>query len=89
MRKCTHPPLDAFIAYRSKGGSKVWRCSHCGKEDVWRDSWCYYGPLECRCGGPGVEAVMCSDACRAAFRPRDPRLALELAALKLEARQGA
>lgn len=79
-RVCHHPPLDSFIAFRGKGGSRVWRCSHCGNEDVWRDSWAYFGPVEClSCQGSGVEAVTCSDKCRAEFRPSDPKLALEIA----------
>lgn len=80
-RKCDHPPLSAFIAFKGKRGATVWRCSHCGKEDVWRDGWQYYGPLECVCGATGATAVVCSDACAAVYRPTDPSLALELAML--------
>lgn len=88
-RKCNHPPLDTFIAFKSNGGSRVWRCSHCGREDVWRDGWQYFGPLECLgCGGVGARAVLCSDACRRAFKPPDPRLALEIAAAEAQGPSG-
>ena len=78
--QCKHPPMSAFIAFQGKNGAQVWRCSHCGKEDVWRDGWEYFGTLECRvCWKAGVEAVTCSDACRMAYKPSDPALALTLA----------
>lgn len=81
-QKCDHPPLSAFIAFKGKNGCTVWRCSNCGKEDVWRDGWQYYGPWECSCGGDGVQAVCCSDKCAEVYRPKDnPKLALELAGL--------
>ena len=78
---CTHPPLSAFIAFRgANGGACVWRCSHCGREDVWGIGWSAYAPVECLyCKGSGVEAVVCSDTCRDAFKPNDPVLALEIA----------
>lgn len=77
---CDHPPMRTFIAFEGKGGARVWRCSHCGREDVWRDGWEFYGSYECLvCSAPRVLAVTCSDACRAAFTPTDPSLALELA----------
>lgn len=78
-RACAHPPLDSFIAFKGKQGARVWRCSHCGKEDVWRDGWTYYGAVEClNCSQTEVLAVVCSDACRDAFKPSDPALRLEL-----------
>lgn len=82
-RVCQHPPLDTFIAFKGKGGARVWRCSHCAKEDVWRDGWEFFGRYEClACGAPDVLVVTCSDACRAAYKPADPALALEIAALR-------
>ena len=83
-RRCQqpHPPLSAFIAFQGKGGARVWRCSHCGKEDVWRDGWQSYGPVECACGAQGTLAVVCSDACRDAYRPASPALAIEMAEAK-------
>ena len=85
-KTCQHPPMSKFVAFQGKRGAKVWRCSHCGKEDVWRDGWEYFGTLECRvCSREGVEAVVCSDACRAAYKPSEPSLALAIA--HLEARR--
>jgi hypothetical protein len=79
-RKCEHPPISDFVAFKGKRGATVWRCSHCGKEDVWRDGWQYYGPVECLgCGGSGARAVLCSDECVSNFKPSDPALRLELA----------
>ena len=76
-KTCQHPPMSDFIAFRGKGGAKVWRCSHCGKEDVWRDGWQYWGSIECRaCWAPEVFAVMCSDACAKAYKPTHPVMAL-------------
>lgn len=79
MRRCNHPPMSSFIAFKGKNGATVWRCSHCGKEDVWRDGWEYFGSMECRCGNAGVYGVTCSDTCRAAWKPTDARTALEVA----------
>lgn len=78
-RACNHPPLSHFQAFKSNAGRVVWRCSHCGKEDIWGDGWKYFGPIECRCGATGVRAVVCSDKCAADFKPSDPALALDLA----------
>lgn len=79
-KACNHPPLSKFIAFKANSGSKVWRCSHCKKEDVWRDGWQYWGCIECRvCQSPGVHAVLCSDKCRDAYKPTDPVMALDLA----------
>jgi len=80
MKTCKHPPMRTFIAFQGKNGAKVWRCSHCGKEDVWREGWNYFGSIECRiCMTAGMEAVFCSDGCAKDFTPSDPRLALEMA----------
>jgi hypothetical protein len=86
-KKCQHPPLNTFIAFQGKAaGTRVWRCSHCGKEDVWRESWLQFGSIECPvCCREGVLAVLCSDACREAFKPSDPKLALLIATAVQEA----
>ena len=57
---------------------------------LWRDGWTYYGAVECRnCWQAEVLAVVCSDACREAFKPSDPALRLELAAEDFKHAQGA
>lgn len=77
---CDHPPMATFIAFQGKQGARVWRCSVCGTEDVWRDSWGYYGSLECLvCGWAGMQAVFCSDACADAWKPSDAKIALAIA----------
>jgi hypothetical protein len=55
-----------------KASAHEWICSGCGKVDVWRDSWQYFGALGCRrCGQePVIDFVTCSDACRDAFADR-------------------
>lgn len=79
-KRCDHPRQETFIAYQAKRGARVWRCSVCGTEDVWREAWKYYGSLECHvCGLAGMQGVFCSEACARAWRPTDPALALEIA----------
>ncbi len=76
-RTCAHPPRSSFIAFQGKNGATLWCCSHCGKEDVWRDGWEFFGAYECRCcWAPEIYAVLCSDVCRRAYQPKNPKVAL-------------
>ena len=67
MKRCGHRPMREF-----KASAHEWICSGCGKVDVWRDSWQYFGALVCRkCKDePAIEFVTCSEACRRKFTER-------------------
>lgn len=58
---CGHTPMSAFKA----GG--LWKCSGCGVEARWGESWSYHGALGChKCGQePVIDFVACSEACAA------------------------
>jgi len=46
------------------GGQRVWKCSSCGTEEVWSDSWTWFGALECKqCGWSTIDFVACSKDC--------------------------
>lgn len=45
----------------------VWRCDHCGREDVWGAGWCTKLILHKSHGGWDEELVACSDACAKAI----------------------
>lgn len=76
LPKC-HGSLGPVIV----DGIRIWKCSHCGKEQPWGEGWASYGPLSCSMGHePCVQEVACSEACRKALRkshPKDPALASE------------
>lgn len=79
-KTCDHPPRSSFIAYQAKDGPTVWRCSVCGKEDVWRDPWSLYGTIECHvCFTGGLQGVFCSERCARNWKPSDPKVALKIA----------
>ena len=85
MKTCQHPPITAFIAFQGKLGACVWRCSRCGKEDVWRDGWQFFGSYECRvCSMAAIFVVLCSDECWQKFKPTDPKVALDIARCRAE-----
>ena len=48
-----------------KASEHEWICSGCGKVDVWRDTWSYFGSMGCKkCHAePAIEFVACSDEC--------------------------
>lgn len=59
---CRHRDQSTF-----RVGAHEWRCSACGRIDIWRAGWQYLGAVGCRTcqREPAIEAVTCSDACRA------------------------
>lgn len=56
--------IGEFLRYEP---ARIHRCSACGKEDAWRDSWGWYGSIEEVDNWQGEQPVIpkwCSEACR-------------------------
>lgn len=72
---CTHKTYQDFTTGRAAEGRLVWRCSHCGRTDVWGDGWSYHGNAECStCWVASIDVVACSDACAKALASADSTL---------------
>ena len=57
-----HPTAETHS--RVADGVRLWRCSGCGTEAPWGESWSYYGDAECpHCWRTTIEWVACSEAC--------------------------
>lgn len=52
---------------------RLWKCSACGKRELWGDTWRWHGSLECaNCGHSVMSHVACSEACVERLASRDP-----------------
>jgi hypothetical protein len=61
-RNCSHLNSRDHVVRTLKGGRRVWTCTKCGTEDVWRDGWQMFGFIhgECpKCWEDVVDFVLC------------------------------
>lgn len=67
--------IGGRVAYDHGAERWVWRCSGCGKQGHWEDSWWWYGSQADADAG-SFSWVACSDECKRARRPefRSPHL---------------
>lgn len=75
MTACTHKTYVDHTDGRTPDNRLVWRCSNCGKCDVWGETWSYHGNVECSaCWVAVIDAVACSDVCAKALATADVTL---------------
>ena len=75
MNACTHKTYQDHTTGRTADGRLVWRCSHCGRCDVWGEGWSYHGNVEClTCWVASIDAMACSAACVEALASADVTL---------------
>jgi DNA-directed RNA polymerase subunit RPC12/RpoP len=75
---CGHKTLrDHSVATEDEdnwSAPRLWKCSACGKRDLWGDEWCWHGSLECPdCGHAVMNHVACSEICVRSLAPRSRR----------------
>lgn len=60
MASCLHETQEDHTA-GTVDGRLVWVCSFCGRKDVWRKGWEWFGAYECKkCSHHPIEKVACS-----------------------------
>ena len=61
--ECKHKKADDFSVMVNE--RRTWKCSCCGRQEPWGESWGYYGSMECKdCWTAAIDFVWCSDECR-------------------------
>ncbi len=58
VQKARAARRSKYIHFRP---AQLHTCTVCGKQDVWRPGWVWFGSYESEDGGEGVEAKYCPD----------------------------